>query len=100
MFKEILAASVIGAVGLTASGAHTVGQDARLVPSTGTQKVETTSLRYSDEEVISFFAAAAVVLGAVAAMAGAVVFVLYTPVSTATAYDRQLNALAVAKSLG
>ncbi|WP_287904529.1 hypothetical protein [Arthrobacter sp.] len=208
MFKEILAASVIGAVGLTASGAHAVAADDRPAAATGTQKVETTNLRYSDEDVISFFvlhagpvfdarpdlatqlgyvrthpsaetvsavmklfrqadpqlhervteavqsgdpvrteaglraltddfnkvverikesrsqkgtvspldynngpvsnfvdtitfvAAAAVVLGAVAAVAGAVVFVLYTPDSTATAYDRQLNALAVAKSLG
>jgi|GEM_PF-3201367 len=49
-------------------------------------------------DTVTFVAAAAVVLGAVAAVAGAVFFVLYTPDETSTEYDRQLNAVAVAKS--
>lgn len=48
---------------------------------------------------ITFVAVAAVVLGAVAVLAGAVLVILYAPEDTGTEYDRQLESLAITKSL-
>ncbi|MFJ4262151.1 hypothetical protein ACIPYU_06890 [Paenarthrobacter nicotinovorans] len=50
-------------------------------------------------DTITFVAVAAVVLGAVAVLAGAVLVIFYAPQDGGTAYDRQLNSLAVSKSL-
>ncbi|MFJ4209772.1 hypothetical protein ACIPY2_15070 [Paenarthrobacter sp. NPDC089675] len=50
-------------------------------------------------DTITFVALAAVVLGAVAVVAGAVFVLFYAPEKNGTEYDRQLSSLAVARSL-
>lgn len=50
-------------------------------------------------DTINFVAAAAIVLGAVAVLAGAVLVIFYAPDTSASEYDQQLNALAISTSL-